>query len=54
MDWTHLAHDRGRWQAIVNAVKYTRIRYYMGNYLDIKEELCSMELFHLYSIVYLN
>ena len=26
MNWTDLAHDRGRWQALVYAVKYSRIQ----------------------------
>jgi len=33
MDWIHLAHDGGRWGALVNAVMNHRIPQNAGNFL---------------------
>jgi hypothetical protein len=33
MDWTELAQDRYRWQALVNVVMNLQVPYNVGNFL---------------------
>jgi hypothetical protein len=43
MDWTDLAQDRGRWQALVNAVMNLQVPYNAGSFRLVEDLLASQE-----------
>jgi hypothetical protein len=45
MNWIHLAQDRNKWRAVVNAVMSFRISYHLGNVSARQRDMTSQEGF---------